>query len=357
MKTAVEYFMEEGEFYTDPTLLDPSSFSQGPPVQHRQQPKPQSQPKPRTKTQQQPQSQAQPRKKKQQKGKKQQQQQEPVEKFATKEEKEPKESKSDEDVITKYKEMINEFSKQADGPGALELPASLTSYIRMQIHEYASTIPGITHGSEGEGRGRHIVIRRTAKATAKKEAAKIDEKKGSETARAKEEKKETEKDEGETEGEIDEPAAAAAAAEEEEEEKEAVKEKKGKPQKKAQQKKKQQQGSKNKKKGKSQAKKPQNAVSTKGLDEIDAAVLELGIDTDTEHCAYRDPKTKKRCQQKVTLIYTTCKYCNKRFCFTHVQAEIHGCGAVARKQARAQVKEQYNELTKYKKMAEKKVIY
>lgn len=240
----------------------------------------------------------------------------------------------------------------------------------MQIHDYASTIPGITHGSEGEGKGRHIVIKRIG---SKKE----------ETKSAEEIKKDeiSEDAEGKTElvkemkkGEDEEAKTVDKKDDDEEELTEDAKEDKEKPQKKKVQQKKQQQqqASKNKKKGakgssptaKSQAKKQQQQqqkpkpkpVSTEGLDEIDAALVELGIDTDTEHCAYRDPKTKKRCTQKVTLIYTTCKYCDKKFCFAHVQAEIHGCGATAKRQARAQVKQQYNELTKYKKMAEKKMI-
>ena len=267
-------------------------------------------------------------------------------------------SKSTEDEIEKYKEMVNTFSKNVDGSDTLQLPASLTSYVRLQIHEYAATIPGITHGSEGEGKSRHIVIRRVAKKKPKP----------AENTEPPMEKDKKANNQSDVEGAVvmaeatsDVVATAPTTVVPEED-------KSRKPQKKTQKQQQQQQQPKKKAKGPKEsfpanASKPKKAgpvkavAKTKGMDEIDAALAELKIDTDTEHCAYRDSKTKKRCQQKVTLIYATCRYCNKKFCYAHVQAEVHGCGAAAKRLARAQVKEQYNEMTKYKKLAEKKGIY
>lgn len=320
----MEYFTEEGEFYTDPTLLDPTGFSQPlpPPPSQQHQQKQQA-------------KKSQPNKKKQQGPKKQQH--EATEK--------PKRSDPSDDVVAKYKEMILEFSKKADGPDTLNLPANLSSYVRMKIHDYASTIGGITHESEGEGKERHIVIRK------KKEIIKV-----------KEEKKEIKEEENvikinDEKKEIKEEENVIKINED------IIKDEEKPVQRKAQQKKQQQkkQQQKNKKKvgkgscptGKCQAKK-QKAMDTKGMDEVDAALAELGIDTDTDHCAYKDPKTNKRCREKVTLIYATCKYCNMKFCFAHIQAEVHGCGAAAKRLARAQVNQQYNEIMKQKKMSGKK---
>lgn len=341
----MEYFTEEGEFYTDPTLLDPTGFSQPlppPPSKQQQQQKQQKQQAKKP----------QPNKKKQQGAKKQQHE-------ATTEK--PKKSDPSDDVVAKYKEMILEFSKKVDGPDALNLPSNLTSYVRMKIHDYASTIVGITHESEGEGKERHIVIRKKKEIIKGKEEEEEEE----DVIKISEEKKEFKEEEeevikiSEEKKEIEENVTELNNEKKEDIIKDEEKPVQRKVQQKKQQQKKQQQ--KNKKKvgkgscptGKCQAKK-QKAIDTKGMDEVDAALAELGIDTDTDHCAYRDPKTNKRCREKVTLIYATCKYCNMKFCFAHVQAEVHGCGAAAKRLARAQVNQQYNEIMKQKKMSGKK---
>ncbi|EEQ98949.1 conserved hypothetical protein, partial [Perkinsus marinus ATCC 50983] len=50
-------------------------------------------------------------------------------------------------------------------------------------------------------------------------------------------------------------------------------------------------------------------------------------------CAYAD------CASVVSTYGLPCKYCERRFCYSHILAEVHGCGDKASKAARVRLKQ------------------
>jgi predicted nucleic acid binding AN1-type Zn finger protein len=62
-----------------------------------------------------------------------------------------------------------------------------------------------------------------------------------------------------------------------------------------------------------------------GMDEVSAAAVALGIDN--KHCGF------KSCKAIVDLMGTNCRFCKGRFCFGHIQPEVHGCGDEAKRHA------------------------
>ena len=50
----------------------------------------------------------------------------------------------------------------------------------------------------------------------------------------------------------------------------------------------------------------------------------------------------ERCKTKIQTLGQTCKYCRHRFCLTHALAEVHGCGDLAKQEARTHIRQTGN---------------
>ena len=55
------------------------------------------------------------------------------------------------------------------------------------------------------------------------------------------------------------------------------------------------------------------------------------------------PMQSIRCKANTSLIGLLCEFCSQRFCLTHHQAEVHGCGKVAKETACRQSQKEWRE--------------
>ena len=60
-----------------------------------------------------------------------------------------------------------------------------------------------------------------------------------------------------------------------------------------------------------------------------------------------------RCKDNLSLISLQCDFCLRRFCLAHHQAELHGCGDVAKKAARQQSQKEWREALSSSSRSEK----
>ena len=56
-----------------------------------------------------------------------------------------------------------------------------------------------------------------------------------------------------------------------------------------------------------------------------------------------------KCKESIKLLGQHCRFCNRTFCFSHHQAEVHGCGAAAKLQARQDMHKVHSHLNNIKK--------
>eukprot|EP00727_Mastigamoeba_balamuthi_P007395 m51a1_g3276 putative dna-binding protein smubp-2-like (1010) ;mRNA; f:238715-246641 len=217
-----------------------------------------------------------------------------------------------EDVASAAEESLSEAVRAfASGAEQMkEFPTTLTSRDRALVHSLAEEL-GLVHGSCGSGEDRRIVLskkQQLASAPEQHEASPpppaLEQSGG--------------------------PAATDSATVEEKDTAAPQQAPRGAPKSK----------SKSKSKQKKHAKKANPRPDTTGMDEIDAALAELGMLPKPDAgecsttCAFAGPP--RACKASVRTMGATCKLCGKKFCFEHFQPEVHGCGAQAKKSARSE---------------------
>uniref|UniRef100_A0AAV1TEX1 DNA helicase n=1 Tax=Peronospora matthiolae TaxID=2874970 RepID=A0AAV1TEX1_9STRA len=67
-----------------------------------------------------------------------------------------------------------------------------------------------------------------------------------------------------------------------------------------------------------------------GEDELDFLTRQA---SKSQSCAFQ---LSSRCKKSIVMFGSVCKFCNLKFCYDHVQPEVHGCGAAVRKFERAE---------------------
>ncbi|TDH70044.1 hypothetical protein CCR75_005181 [Bremia lactucae] len=73
----------------------------------------------------------------------------------------------------------------------------------------------------------------------------------------------------------------------------------------------------------------------------------------SSQCAYQHPS---RCKKSVVLLGSICKFCKLKFCYDHVQQEVHGCGKAVRTFERAAFLSRPKDLTTKRLTSDKRTV-
>ncbi|CEP00116.1 hypothetical protein PBRA_007850 [Plasmodiophora brassicae] len=191
----------------------------------------------------------------------------------------------------------------------VSFPASLSSYERMEVHQFAEEC-GLQHGSSGADRDRYCWVRRprrdppvASRAPAAAAPSAQDRIQIADVLVVEDEDgNDDDEEDGVAENETRTPAAA-------------VKPSKNKRVR--------------KKKKKAQASAAQDAdAPAAGVDEVEQQLADLNIRPG--RCGH------ERCPRSTLTVRSICRFCHLAFCMEHALAEVHGCGRAAQAGARSQ---------------------
>ncbi|PRP75087.1 DNA-binding protein SMUBP-2 [Planoprotostelium fungivorum] len=219
------------------------------------------------------------------------------------------ESQDPSSLPTHLDETIEKFRTSDDI--TLTLPSSLNAFERRYIHELCERY-SLGHQSKGEGENRHLVITKTEE---KREA---------------EERREEEKRERE---EVIKTEAAPLRVKKssnlfENLKEEAIEEEEKEEEKRMEVEEREEETKEREKRAKEQLIEKKKVEAAKKVEKEENFLLKA-MQANKE-CNFG------HCTRPLSLINNTCQFCGKKFCASHVQAEVHGCGDAAKKKARGE---------------------